>query len=267
MKLKFIIIIAVLFLKISIHRSSESEEIPKIIWTFWNSLDIHPFIQKCIDSWRQHNPDYKIIVLNTENISSYIGCYEAQKIKKFKFNDSVQKYSDLIRYEILDLYGGIWLDASTVLYRSIDWVHNYSSSVFFALTERKITLLENWFIAVSKGNKVIQYINRHFRSIEKYPTVDAYLNTFDQHLLKELKSPRYLLSYLSIEQAYRKYSKDITILSAGHGPLNYQARGGVNSLCNGKQYMAKFRKEERNQILSDPELEKCVFKEIEKFKF
>ena len=89
--------------------------IPKIIWTYWNSDDVLPdFIERCIQTWRDKNPDYEIIVLNDSKLSDYLSSDEVRKIKGWKYNDCVQKHSDLVRLFILSKYGGIWLDASIV---------------------------------------------------------------------------------------------------------------------------------------------------------
>ena len=39
---------------------SNTNNIPKIIWSFWDSKDIPDFVQKCIDGWKKHNPDFEI---------------------------------------------------------------------------------------------------------------------------------------------------------------------------------------------------------------
>jgi len=50
------------------------KNIPKIIWILWfQGIDNAPYvIRKCIDSWKLHNPSWKIVFLDENNYSKYI---------------------------------------------------------------------------------------------------------------------------------------------------------------------------------------------------
>ena len=46
--------------------------IPKRIWTFWNSKKLPITVENCIKTWKFMNPDYEIIILNTKNVNKWI---------------------------------------------------------------------------------------------------------------------------------------------------------------------------------------------------
>lgn len=245
---------------ILLQNSTTTEQIPKKIWTYWDTLELPPFIQKCIDTWRKLNPTYEIIVLNEENLSQYIGCYEAKAIRTWKFNQTPQRHADLIRLEVLELHGGIWLDASIILYEPIDWVQHNGSCVLYSTLERSIEpVVENWFIAATKGHPFIKFANKHFRAVAKFHSLPAYLATVEKDILRIIPNPTYLTVYISMFKAYRLYKDIITVYSNAHGPENFMTRGGLLSLCFSKQYFIKLTQGERQELQRNPKLERCVF--------
>jgi mannosyltransferase OCH1-like enzyme len=42
--------------------------IPKKIWTYWDNDRLPEIIEKCINTWKKHNPNYEIIVLSKQNL-------------------------------------------------------------------------------------------------------------------------------------------------------------------------------------------------------
>lgn len=86
-----------------------------IIWTMWNQgEDEAPLvIQQCIASMRQQGAT--VIVIDDTNIHGYIGPY-ADSINRGLQNKSISlaHLSDYVRFTLLGLHGGLWLD-STVL--------------------------------------------------------------------------------------------------------------------------------------------------------
>lgn len=91
--------------------------IPKIIHLCWLSGDEYPpLIQKCIDSWKKHLPDYEIWVWDTKrfDVNSVIWTKQAFESKKYAFA------ADYIRLFALYNYGGIYLDSDVFVYKSFD---------------------------------------------------------------------------------------------------------------------------------------------------
>mmetsp|Transcript_1269 Transcript_1269/g.5171 ORF Transcript_1269/g.5171 Transcript_1269/m.5171 type:complete len:357 (-) Transcript_1269:37-1107(-) len=93
--------------------------IPKVIWSFWSNQDesafgVPPFVDMCVRSWRQLNPDYAVRILNLTTMWTWVKHEDFPK--NFK-NLSAEHRSDLLRLTLLSRHGGAWLDASVFLVR------------------------------------------------------------------------------------------------------------------------------------------------------
>lgn len=91
--------------------------IPKIIHLCWLSGDPYPeCIQKCLDTWKEHLPDYEIMLWdrNRFDINSTPWTREAFEAKKYAFA------ADYIRLYALYNYGGIYLDSDVIMYKPFD---------------------------------------------------------------------------------------------------------------------------------------------------
>lgn len=89
----------------------------KIIWVCWlQGIENAPkLVQVCVDSIKRYSGEYKVVELTEENIPDYITLpayiwekYHAGIISRTHF-------SDVLRLALLNEYGGIWIDATTLL--------------------------------------------------------------------------------------------------------------------------------------------------------
>lgn len=265
MKLIILSIVIVIILLLLIFRKN-TKEIPKIIWTYWHSEnDMPKFIKKCIQNWKDKNPGYKINVITEKTLEKYVGKHEAQKIIWWKYNDSSQRMSDLVRLSVLSKNGGIWLDASCVCNESFDWIFKENAScILYSIPEISTqTVLESWFIACTPNNEYITKVNEEFRNIDTFPTMRDYINSISHVDRTGIDyNIYYLLVYLVMKKVFEESddTSNIKVLNASHGPYIYHLHGGINSICNSKfqkPKFFKFRKEERN--LMNDEIEKCLF--------
>lgn len=87
----------------------------KIIWQFWDGKAAPEVVQICFNSVEKYKEDYEIIRLNDKNISEYLDLpdfiFEKRKNSEFKY----AFFTDLLRLALLDVYGGIWIDATILL--------------------------------------------------------------------------------------------------------------------------------------------------------
>ena len=84
------------------------------IFTFWEPKGKIPgYLQLCIKTWKKYLPEYNIIILDYKKAKLYLG--------KSLFSNIVCKnmtlmlQADAIRVAILKKYGGIWMDADTII--------------------------------------------------------------------------------------------------------------------------------------------------------
>jgi len=132
--------------------------IPKIIWIFWfQGFDKAPdVVIKCLDSWKTHNPKWKVIQLDETNIEEYINI-NAIIGKNYNYITK-QALSDVIRINLLSEFGGVWADATCLCCKPIDtWLGSYMGPGFFAFrnpgTDRPIS---SWFLASIVNCKLTQ---------------------------------------------------------------------------------------------------------------
>ena len=91
--------------------------IPKIIHLCWLSGDPYPTeIQACLDTWKKFLPDYEVWLWDTKrfDIHSTQWTEQAFAARKYAFA------ADYIRLYALYNYGGIYLDADVLVYKSFD---------------------------------------------------------------------------------------------------------------------------------------------------
>lgn len=156
---------------------NKHKKIPKIIWFLWfQGWDRSPLIvKKCFESWKKHNPDWKIVFLCDDNLTQYISLdVSPQKLVKLDRTH----LSDLVRLKLLSQYGGIWVDSTCFCIKPLDiWFDVSLYSGFFAFSNPgKDRLLSNWFLASQPNHPIVDRLykklvlywqNNNFRSFKK----------------------------------------------------------------------------------------------------
>lgn len=192
-------------------------EIPKKIWTFWDNVDIPEVVQKCINTWKKHNPNYEITVVNKSNLSEYLPDVDFSKIKHIE--NSPEKYSDMVRLHLLAKYGGIWSDASVICLKPYDsWIPDmqerdtaefvgfYIDSFTLPQFKESSPVIENWFFACTKGSIMIQDWLKEFLRISNYDTVEKYVDAVKAEgvNIQNISSPTYLSMHVACQKILQK---------------------------------------------------------------
>lgn len=138
------------------------KDVENPIWIYWNKgIDQAPIVvQKCYESVCKHS-NQKIILLNDQNFEDYIRLPDYIEKKKDAGQIPIARYADLMKFALLEHYGGTWIDSTVYLTESIpDMILN---SDFFAV-RNSLLLIDNpvlysaWCLHAKKGNKIIQEI-------------------------------------------------------------------------------------------------------------
>jgi hypothetical protein len=207
-------------------------KIPNVIYSYWHDECLPSFVKKCVNSWKRHNPSYKIIILNKNNINKYIPF----DIFKFKFANTQQQIADFIRIYLISEYGGIWLDSTIYLNKPLDWVHSYQvneNSEFVGFQIAKIgdykdtipkPIIENWFLsAIPKSKFMLDWKNIFF-SMNDYNTIDDYVNFIKSTTdIKAIGAPHYLTMHIACQYILQNNNPDykLSLLEAEKGPFLY----------------------------------------------
>jgi mannosyltransferase OCH1-like enzyme len=134
--------------------------IPKIIHIiWWQGINKIPSkFKNNINSWREKNPKYKMIIWDETTIMKFINkSYDNAFIKINLYNKMIQKI-DYAKYLIIYKYGGCYVDIDMLCYDELD---NYliqdkiNVSVFYFTKIRILPLINNGFIACDKKNNTI----------------------------------------------------------------------------------------------------------------
>lgn len=98
----------------------------KIIWQYWGqgfaAAQQNDTVNLCFASIDRFKGDYQVIRLDEESVKEYLDfpdfVWEKKKNPEFK----PAFFADLIRLALLDVYGGVWVDATILLTAPIDSV-------------------------------------------------------------------------------------------------------------------------------------------------
>ena len=90
--------------------------IPKIIHQIWIGPKSAP--TKFMDSWREKNPEFTYIRWNEEEIKTR--SLKLRCTKQINEMEEINGKADIIRWEILYQYGGVFIDADSICIEPID---------------------------------------------------------------------------------------------------------------------------------------------------
>lgn len=125
--------------------------IPKIIHYCWFGKKEKPEIVKnCIETWKNYMPNYELKEWNENN-------YDINKFEYSKeaYNNKVLGFvADPIRIDVLNEYGGIYLDTDVEVYKAFD---DLLDNKFFIGFEQP-HYFGNATIGAEKGNELLKEI-------------------------------------------------------------------------------------------------------------
>ena len=128
----------------------------KIIWQYWgqgiDSPDLPETVRLCFKSVDNHSGDYTVIRLDNNNIHDYLDLPDFVWQKKTNPQFKHAFFADLLRLALLDVYGGVWLDATIYLSSPLAELSNLSEHDSFFMYQRDVTKTdrEEW-IALNKA--------------------------------------------------------------------------------------------------------------------
>lgn len=206
--------------------------IPRIIWMFWEG-EKPKLVEDCIQKVIDLHPEYEVNILDNSNIKKYCDI----DFTKFTNLTSQQK-SDLLRLDLLYNYGGYWLDASIILYESLDWIENLmlqNGSESFAFyrgmntTIKEFPVLENWLLVSQKGSV---FLKKWFNELEKALIMlpENYIdnikkdNKDSDEIFQKIGNLQYLIAYVACQKIMRENTFNFTIINCDDNALFYQVK-------------------------------------------
>lgn len=242
------------------HCFRRTTEVVKTVWMFWHSYpdlgegSYADFRRQCIEGWRRLNPGWQIRVVNMEEALQmaprFAASFELPAHKKY----CIQLQADLLRLELLNTYGGVWADTTTLPVRPLDsWIYDKLwPSGFWAFTGNNFKNVsaqpdhrkKNCFDVGMRKDRVIKCYAWKFNDYKRYnialnwfiaasqpanPVIQAWLAVYDHHLGlinnrshdANCQSPPYFLqqcSFLFLQQRFPAVAKLLA-----RTPSNYSA--------------------------------------------
>lgn len=94
---------------------------PESIFIMWwqGEKNAPPLVKACIDSVRRHAHGHKVIVISEDNVGQYVHIPDFVLDKVNGGGISFTHLSDIIRLNLLTLYGGAWIDSTVYCVKDI----------------------------------------------------------------------------------------------------------------------------------------------------
>lgn len=237
----FYILFECFFCKLEEGMENKDYVIPKKIWTYWDKNELPEFVKNCINTWKKHNPDYKVIVLNNSNLNTYLPELD---INNLKHVERPAHFSDVIRVHIIAKYGGIWSDASIVCLQSYDPIlermkkrnfeffgyHIWGSTNHINGSSDNMKtdfpVIENWFFVAPPNAPIISDWKDKLMECQQYDTKEDYLNEMKKNTnLDKIKDnmKTYLWMHCAMQGILQKNKGkyNIEVRKAEDGPFKY----------------------------------------------
>ena len=162
----------------------------KYIFTFWEPRENIPgYLKLCIKTWKKFLSDYEIVILDYNISKLYLG--EELFSNIICENMSIMVQADAIRVAMLNKFGGIWMDADTIITNG-EFV-KYFKNFELAMVMDKSGLQFIAFIYASKNSIIIkQWLNKIIYNVKKYKSV----------ILKKENTTKWKLSWKEVNTWY-----------------------------------------------------------------
>jgi len=179
--------------------------IPRRLWMFWNKERMPEFVAACVAALRRTNPGWNVTVLNPRTASALGLQYTPDALVPI----TDQQRSDWMRLEVLARYGGVYMDASNVNFRSVEhWLNRSSSAVQgfnrpargvdnTIVSEGYGAEMESWAIAAPSGSRFAGLWRDNFAAALRNGT-EAWVGRQPAEVVGSLNA------YLAIEVAWKR---------------------------------------------------------------
>lgn len=141
--------------------------VPRRIFAYWDQgFEKAPeIVQLCVASWRKYNPDHEFVLLDKTSASQmFPDLFEEESFKR----RNVQVQSNRLRLRAVTEFGGIWLDTTLFLTKSLDSILPECLPDGFLAVHAKAgsnRFIQNYFLASAPN---ASFPREWLRRYEKY---------------------------------------------------------------------------------------------------
>ncbi len=195
-----------------------SVEVDNPIWIFWKQgIDQAPeLVKKCIESVK-HNAETEVIVLTEKNINHYIKFPSYIEEKYSKGDISTAAYSDLLRFSLLEHFGGTWIDSTVYLTGKLP--EYIVRSELFAYQDafglmQNAALISNWLLH-SKPHKEVMRETRNM-TFEYWRT--------ETHVME------YLFTYIFLTIVFNEHADALASMPYANSDYSHWMLDHINNI-------------------------------------
>jgi hypothetical protein len=161
---------------------NHSIRLNKTIWSLWwqgnNTMPM--LVQRCLESVRDNKPtDYDFVIISSENIGEYVSLPDYVWDKYHEGMISTTHLSDIIRMELLSVYGGCWVDATIFCSESVPEYILDNDLFFFKSSkmDKPVHKGSSWWISAKAENKLVIGTRNVLRAywVNEEKLIDYYL--------------------------------------------------------------------------------------------
>jgi len=127
--------------------------IPKIVHLIWvGPLEPPPVISQCLASIQEHLPDWDYKLWTDSDIP---GLHLTNQ-KYYNEETCYGAKADILRYELLEKFGGVYLDIDVVLIKPLDYLHHMYEFYTSMAPSNMNDVMANCIIACTPGHPLIR---------------------------------------------------------------------------------------------------------------
>ncbi len=175
----------------------QSNTLPQRIWFLWfqGKANMPEIVEMCFESWLRHNPTWEVVFLDDTNLEKYIGFRSELNLNRDDI--PLQAQSDIIRINLLQKFGGVWVDSTCYCNQPLDnWLTDKLSSGFFAFNRPNTDrMMSSWFLAAFPNNDLVKSYCDATNAFWQINPPEKVLKKRDKKNLIELVSMTFLASY------------------------------------------------------------------------
>ena len=167
--------------------------IEKKFWLYWSQgINKIPYVTKeVIARIRKFYPECEVIIIDDNNINNYLHI-DDNILKLYKQDKiSIQTFSDIVRFNLLYKYGGVWVDSTLLFFERYPIFETIKDIGFYSLNVdcfEKNYIWKNvypikyttFFLATCKGNQCMEAcVNFYNCYYKKYNhAIDYFMNDY-----------------------------------------------------------------------------------------
>ena len=211
----------------------ENSTVARLIWMLWDKgWDRAPPLQAmCLRSFKRYNSDYTIRALNLEEAEKLIDRSRYYSNSAWQ-TASIQAKSDIIRVELLSVYGGIWADATVYCNEPFsNWIPELhvgeGGSDMFAYERKDKSVnpsnspwISSWLLVAANHSEMIRIWRDEVRLAWSKPI-----------------SPAKRLGYFWIHRIFANLTKTNPVIQLGFKNMKFLDAAGPHCLIDYKKNM------------------------------